>query len=109
MYKKFFPVLMASCLLSACATSPTGRSQFIAMPDAQINQMGLQAFDALKKEKQVSTNSQYNQLAGCISQAITSQMGGNWEVVVFEDKSPNAFALPGNKIGIHTGNACAGR
>jgi predicted Zn-dependent protease len=103
MFKTKFSVLIASCLLSACITSPTGRSQFIVMPDAQINEMGLQAFDTLKKEKPISTSSQYNQLAGCISQAITSELGGAWEVVVFEDKSPNAFALPGNKIGIHTG------
>ena len=73
------------------------------MPDAQINQMGIQAFDTLKKEKSVSNNSQYNQVANCTSQAITTELGGNWEVVVFEDSSPNAFALPGNKIGIHTG------
>ena len=103
MFKKKFYVLITSCLLSACITSPTGRSQFIAMPDAQINQMGIQAFDTLKKDKRVSTNSQYNQVASCISQAIIRELGGNWEVVVFEDKSPNAFALPGNKIGIHTG------
>jgi len=73
------------------------------MPDAQIDQMGLQAFDNLKKQKPVSTNSQYNQLASCIATAITKETGGNWEVVVFEDQSPNAFALPGNKIGVHTG------
>jgi len=109
MLKKIFPVLITPCLLSACITSPTGRSQFIAMPDAQINQMGIQAFDTLKKDNPVSNNSQYNQLASCISQTIisdqtiTKALGGNWEVVVFEDKSPNAFALPGNKIGIHTG------
>jgi len=102
MFKKIFPVLITS-LLSACITSPTGRSQFMFMPDAQINQMGIQAFDTLKKEKPISNNSQYNQVANCISQAITTELGGNWEVVVFEDKSPNAFALPGNKIGIHTG------
>jgi predicted Zn-dependent protease len=30
-------------------------------------------------------------------------MGQNWEVVVFEDKTLNAFALPGAKIGVHTG------
>lgn len=103
MFKKYLPVLITACLLSACITSPTGRSQFIAMPDAQINQMGIQAFDTLKKDKPISTNSQYNQVANCISQAIIKELGGNWEVVIFEDKSPNAFALPGNKIGIHTG------
>ena len=73
------------------------------MPDAQIDQMGLQAFDNLKKQKTISNNNTYNQLASCIAGAITKETGGNWEVVVFEDASPNAFALPGNKIGVHTG------
>lgn len=103
MLKNIFPSLAVACLLSACITSPTGRSQLVFMPDDQINQMGLQAFDTLKKDKPVSTNSQYNQVASCIAQSIIRELGGNWEVVVFEDKSPNAFALPGNKIGIHTG------
>ncbi|NOS87554.1 MAG: M48 family metallopeptidase [Methylococcaceae bacterium] len=103
MCKKIVPVLLLSGLLSACLTSPTGRSQLIFMPDAQINQMGLQAFDTLKKETPISRNSRYNQTASCIAQALIKEVGGSWEVVVFEDKSPNAFALPGNKIGIHTG------
>lgn len=103
MFKKLLPALITTCLLAACVTSPTGRSQFAFMPDDQINQMGLQAFDNLKKQKPVSSNRKYNQLASCIAGAITQQTGGNWEVVVFEDTTPNAFALPGNKIGIHTG------
>src|SRR5664280_372523 len=103
MFNKIFSVMISSCLLSAFFTSPTGRSQLFFMPDTQVNQMGLQAFDTLKKEKPVSNNSQYNQLASCISQAIIKDLGGQWEVVVFEDKSANAFALPGNKIGIYTG------
>ncbi len=102
MRKKIFPILV-TCLLSACITSPTGRSQLVFMPDAQINQMGLQAFDDLKKQKPISTNSKYNQVTSCIAGAITREIGGNWEVVVFEDATPNAFALPGNKIGVHTG------
>jgi predicted Zn-dependent protease len=110
MFCKLFPFTFITCLLTvcailltACATSPTGRRQFIMMPDNQINQMGLQAFDTLKSDKKISYNSQYNQATICIANAITQIVGGNWEVVVFEDKSPNAFALPGNKIGVHTG------
>jgi predicted Zn-dependent protease len=103
MLKKFIFGLIPACLLAACVTSPTGRTQLIFMPDAQINQMGLQAFDTLKKEKTISNNGQYNQVANCIAGAITQQIGGQWEVIVFEDTSPNAFALPGNKIGIHSG------
>ncbi len=39
----------------ACSTSPTGRKQFIAVSDGEMNKMGLQAFGemkaALKKNK----------------------------------------------------------
>ena len=102
MRKKIVPILV-TLLLNACATSPTGRTQFVFLPEAQVDQMGLQAFNDLKQQKPASTNSKYNQLASCIARAITQETGGNWEVVVFEDASPNAFALPGNKIGVHTG------
>ncbi|MGR9046022.1 MAG: M48 family metallopeptidase [Gammaproteobacteria bacterium] len=103
MFNKFIKALAGACLLSACATSPTGRTQFTFMPDAQVNQMGLQAFDDLKKQKPVSTNPQDNRFVACVAQAIVRETGGQWEVVVFQDKSLNAFALPGNKIGVHSG------
>lgn len=100
---KKIALALSCCLLTACATSPTGRSQFIYMPDSQINQMGLQAFDNLKTEKPVSKSTQYTKFVNCIAEAITYETGGDWEVVVFDDESLNAFALPGNKIGVHTG------
>lgn len=103
MLKKYLPMLAAACLLSACTVSPTGRKQLILVPDTQVNQMGLQAFDTLKKDKHLSTNTRYNQIANCIAGNITQSIGGNWEVVVFEDSSFNAFALPGNKIGVYSG------
>jgi predicted Zn-dependent protease len=103
MFSRLIQVSILAALVTTCATSPTGRSQFIMMPDNQINQMGLQAFDTLKSDKKISYNTQYNQATQCVARAITNEVGGNWEVVVFEDESPNAFALPGNKIGVHTG------
>ena len=103
MFKKLAPALIITCLITACVTSPTGRSQFMFLSDDQVNQMGLQAFNDLKQHKPISNNRAYNQLASCIARAITQETGGKWEVVVFNDKTPNAFALPGNKIGVHTG------
>lgn len=103
MLKKNLLKFGALLLLSACATSPTGRTQFIYMPDNQVDQMGLQAFNSMKSKEPVSRDPRQNQFAQCVAYAITRETGGQWEVVVFQDESLNAFALPGNKIGVHTG------
>lgn len=102
MLNKIIPVIL-SFLLAACATSPTGRTQFIYLDDAQVNKMGLQAFTDLKTKKPSSKNTKHTKFVECIAEAITHESGGAWEVVVFDDKTLNAFALPGNKIGVHTG------
>ena len=95
--------LLTGALLVACSTSPTGRSQLVLMPDSQMNQMGLQAFTNLKEKTPLDTGRQANSYVQCVARAITREVGGNWEIAVFKDDSANAFALPGNKIGVHTG------
>jgi predicted Zn-dependent protease len=94
---------LSSLMLVACSTSPTGRTQFTFMPENQLNSMGLQAFNDMKSKNKISKKTSANKFVNCIASAITPEVGGQWEVVVFEDKSLNAFALPGNKIGVHTG------
>lgn len=47
-------VWLCILLLSACATSPTGRTQLAFMPDEELDSMGLQAFENLKKKNQSS-------------------------------------------------------
>lgn len=96
-------ILLCILLLSACATSPTGRTQLVFMPDEELDSMGLQAFENLKKEKSIEQSGKKVQFVKCVAQAIVREVGGEWEVVVFEDASLNAFALPGKKIGVHTG------
>ena len=95
-------------LVAACATSPLGRSQMMLVGDAEMDKMGVEAFEQIKKEQKVSSDGSTNAYVTCVANAITAAMpsesgGGPWEVRVFEDDSANAFALPGRKIGVHTG------
>ncbi len=90
-------------LITACATSPTGRSQLVLMPDSQMEQMGLQAFTNIKDETPVESSRTTNSYVQCVGNAIIREVGGSWEIVVFRDDSANAFALPGRKIGVNTG------
>jgi hypothetical protein len=98
---------LAVVLATGCATSPTGRSQLILLPDDQMATLGAQAFDQMKVDEPVSSDPALNQYVQCISNAILSgsglDSGGAWEIVVFDSDLVNAFALPGAKIGVYTG------
>ena len=97
--------VVASC---ATATSPTGRKQYVgAVSEAQLNQMGAQAFAQLKAQKQQTSNAGQRNYVACVTNAIVAQLPadarGGWETAVFVDEDPNAFALPGGKVGVYTG------
>ena len=94
-----------SLLVSACATSPTGRSQIMLVSEEQMAAMGEQAFEQLKQEHAVSGNQSLTRYVNCVSTAILAgaDASQNWEVVLFEGAAVNAFALPGGNIGIFTG------
>lgn len=100
-------LLVLTTLLSACATSPTGRRQLLLFPDAEMSNMGIAAFDEMKQKTPVHRSGSVNQYVSCVADAIVRTLPegqrSGWEVVVFEDDSANAFALPGQKIGVHTG------
>lgn len=104
--KKIF--LISILLVAACSTSPTGRKQLILMPAGELDKMGLQSFQEIKKQEKISTNKEVNAYVQCIADNITPHVSksvhkGSWEVVVFDSPQVNAFALPGGKIGVYTG------
>ena len=100
---RLISLLLGMALASGCATSPSGRSQLILMPDSQMDQMGLQAFTNIKDKTPVESKRTTNRYVQCVGDAITRVVGGSWEIVVFRDDATNAFALPGRKIGVNTG------
>jgi predicted Zn-dependent protease len=103
MRSRLTSLILIAALAGGCATSPTGRSQLVLMPESQMDQMGLQAFTNIKNETPVERNRTTNSYVQCVGKAITREVGGSWEIVVFQDDAANAFALPGRKIGVNTG------
>jgi predicted Zn-dependent protease len=91
--------------ITACATSPTGQPQLKFFPEDQMAEMGQAAYQEIKQKTPVSQDTGLNQYVQCVAQAITRIVAPDtsWEVTVFQDKSANAFALPGGKIGVNTG------
>ena len=102
--------VLATMALAACATttSPTGRSQYLAYSDSQLDQMGAQAFTEMKTRQKTVSGGQQNSYVQCVVNALIAQLppewrGKRWETAVFQDDTPNAFALPGGKVGVNTG------
>jgi predicted Zn-dependent protease len=103
--------LVGVFVVSACSTTMTGRKQLTLVNDAKMNELGVAAFTDLKKEGKVAREPATTDYVRCVSDAILAVVpnggaapkDGKWEVLVFDDETPNAFALPGGKIGVHTG------
>ncbi|MFT4548893.1 MAG: putative Zn-dependent protease [Verrucomicrobiales bacterium] len=99
--------LFTAFALSSCSTvEDTGRKQVSFIPAAKQKEMGLSEFQKYKQQKKISRDPNYNgqlqRVAARLTKVIT-MAGAEWEFVVFEDDTPNAFALPGGKVGVHTG------
>jgi predicted Zn-dependent protease len=108
MKKNWFLIFFLCLFAFACATSPRGRKVLKLMPDDQLNAMGLQAFDDMKKQTPVEHSAAINNYVKCVLTPLTEHATevapqGGWEIVVFKNEEPNAFALPGGKIGVQTG------
>ncbi|MGY0633479.1 M48 family metallopeptidase [Luteimonas sp. A478] len=108
--KKLLLALAVALVAVACATttSPTGRTQYVgAVSQDQLNQLGAQAFTQMKSEQRVAGGQQSSYLT-CVVNALVRELPADqrqiaWEAAVFVDDSPNAFALPGGKVGVNTG------
>ncbi|MCM2279165.1 MAG: M48 family metallopeptidase [Oligoflexia bacterium] len=105
-FKAVFAIITG--LLVACTTSPLGRKQLLLVPDSTMNAMGAQAFQELKSTTPAETSDSLNAYVQCVAKPVTeaakAQLGEmKWEIVVFRDQTANAFALPGGKIGVHSG------
>jgi predicted Zn-dependent protease len=101
------PALLFSILLVACTTvKDTGRTSFNLISPDEEKKMGQEAFAHYKKEKPISNDAektaQLQRVADRLMKVITIE-NAEWEFIVFEDATPNAFALPGGKVGVHTG------
>ena len=64
-------IVFAAFAVLGCATSPLGRSQLLMVPEAQMDAMGIAAFDELAKTTPQATNSAQIEYVTCVANRIT--------------------------------------
>lgn len=102
-----FLCLAAALLVAACAQAPvTGRQQLILVSEDQMNQAGVQAYREVVRKEGVSPDRQLQQrveAVGARLARVSDVADARWEFTVIDDPTPNAFALPGGKVGVNAG------
>ena len=103
--------------LAGCETNPyTGRSQLLMMSMSEEMEMGAQAYDQVKSDPKMRPSQDpceiepVKRVAARIVEAAKrskyAEMAKQfqWEVTIIkDDKTANAFALPGGKMAVYTG------
>lgn len=110
-FKKYFylPVFLAAAFffIAGCATVPyTERSQLMLISPYEEAQLGEQAWREFLSKNRTSTNQGYNAALRRVGENIAKAVDNrnyDWEFCVFENNEPNAFCLPGGKVGVNTG------
>jgi predicted Zn-dependent protease len=116
---KLLLAVTAALLFFSCSTVPlTGRKQFMAVSDAQVNQSAAQSYRQLLTDPKttVIANSSDavrvkrvgNQLAAAIQRYLNqngygSQYNFQWEFNLIQSKEVNAWCMPGGKVAVYSG------
>ena len=105
-------LIIIPLLLYGCDQTPTGREQLALVPESMMADFGRQTFVQMQQQLPISADESANRKAQCVAKQLIHRIPARfpgvtlpdtWEVVVFADANPNAFALPGGKIGVNEG------
>ncbi|MET2984282.1 M48 family metallopeptidase [Aureibaculum conchae] len=116
--KKIITLTVVTLFLISCSTVPiTGRKRVNFVSDAQVLPMAFAQYQGFLAENKLSTNAaktkQIKEIGARISQAVDRFMRVNgmqaeadsykWEFNLIEDKTVNAWCMPGGKVVFYTG------
>lgn len=117
-YKNHIIAIGTVALFLSCATNPfTGKKTLALMPNSQIFPTAFAQYDQFLNENKVVTGTKDAQMIKSVGQkiAVASERwlnangyqgyleGYQWEYTLVDDKTVNAWCMPGGKIVFYTG------
>ena len=119
--RKFLSYVSCSCcglILPSCTTAPiTDRKQLKIIPESRLNSQAAQIYEKIKEKEKMSDDFETleiikkigSKMENSIDKYFTSINLENptsnfeWEYILIEKKTRNAWCMPGGKIAIYTG------
>ena len=105
---RFLALAVVAAVLAGCTTAPyTGRQQVLMVSPEREQALGYQAFSQIERTSRQAQNPALRARVREVGERIAKAADRpdyHWEFVVFQDdKTANAFCLPGGKVGVYTG------
>lgn len=116
--KKYISIIAVLAILVGCSTVPiTGRKTINVVPDSQVLPTSFSQYKTFlsenKKSKDVKKTNEIKAIGKKISMAVDKFLRANnkaqeadsyrWEFNLIEDKTVNAWCMPGGKVVFYTG------
>jgi len=116
--KKLLLAITLLSVLYGCKTVPlTGRKQMILIPATTMNSLAASSFEEVRSTSKLSTNveqtAMIKRVGERIKKAVEEYMasinrssdlkGFQWEFILIEDPTINAWCMPGGKVAFYTG------
>jgi predicted Zn-dependent protease len=101
-----FKICTALIGLGLPLSASAGVLNFNALSPEREAAMGIDQFEKYKKERPIvrgGSDYQSVQRVAARLMPVVNVPNAQWEFVLFDDPTPNAFALPGGKVGVHSG------
>ena len=99
--------LMLTAAAACIATFAMSTAQALFTSEKEVLRQSRLQWLTMKRDMPRPGNPRIQPFVECISNSIIATLeepyaSMDWEVVVFDDESANAFAMPGGKIGVFT-------
>lgn len=115
---RFFAAAIIGTIMYSCSTVPlTGRKQLNLVPESEMISMSFASYSDFLKKNKISDDrtdaAMVTEVGKNIASAVTRYFtenkmadrlqGYQWEFNLVEDKTPNAWCMPGGKVVVYTG------
>ncbi|MEI6120943.1 MAG: M48 family metalloprotease, partial [Opitutae bacterium] len=109
--KRAWLFLLLPIIFTGCQTAPgTGRTQLLMVSNSEVSATAATEFAKMKKLPNDPRLEKVKKIGLAIVTVARKEdknkilpAANLWEFAIIDDKSPNAFAMPGGKIGFNVG------
>jgi len=116
--KRTWKIFLSLLLAAGCSTVPiTGRKQLALVPDSQLLPLSFSSYKEVISQSKLSNNQEQTELVKKVGKRIqvavesfmnqhnmTGELEGYaWEFNLIEDKTVNAWCMPGGKVAFYSG------